>query len=412
MIAAPHVPTHAPRRLPARFASTAFAITAFASTALLTPGVATAAPEQPLRVVHVPIEALGDVRSTQAQRVDSAVRDALRFSRELKLVRAADAAEIAKRKKDAGQDKPVAAEVPQVIRKADELRQEGTDLMMEGKYKAAYSKLRRAINAYEMKWVSLVDFTKVTDAYARAGVCAFHAKKGMGAVRSLFAKGISLQPTLVIDRRKADKQLLKAFDQVSEGINKHKDGSLQVQTEVASAEVFVDGVRVGGPGAVKAGLTRGYHFVQVRAAGYKPWGKKVRVGGKKATIVKARLKAEKKAREHKPAAPPTLEDLEPCRMGGAFVKKPCRKLGERIKEAFDADGVVWTYVAADRYGRLSLLPFVTNLGEGKSAKIPEITLGQKLSGLSGKLRGLDGEIAKRLRDFPKGRALRKPPRLP
>jgi hypothetical protein len=371
-----------------------------AATAVTTP----AAYANPARTLLPPTQTMGEVRQIHLRRVEKGLRDTLAFSGKIAVLSEPTPVEEKKSKTKA---QPLASD-PR-IQKADLARQEGTDLAMEGKHRQALPKLKKAIALYEAAYAELVDYSKLADAYARAGVSAWAGGKGARASAGFFDDGLRLQPTLAIDRRAADKGLLALFDARRAAAEAGAKASVVITGDAEGAIAFVDGVRVGPLPATASGLGRGTHFVQVRGDGWHTFAKRVRVGGKDVTV-KARLKAIKAADPGAPAAVLSFDDLAPCVAKGDFSDKACRRVVAKICRQAAADYVLYSWLVADRYGRLALHAFLQR-ADGKVVVVPARDLDKNLSDVAAQITELSKEVGELVADFPVDRALNKRSKL-
>jgi hypothetical protein len=311
-------------------------------------------------------------------------------------------------KADPKKGAPKASAASKRIDAADAIRQAGIDLQAEGKAKEAFDKFREAIGLYEKAYLELVDFTKLADAYSRAGVVAFGLGKPAAEVTRLFELGIAIQPTLVIDRRKQDKALLELFDSTHERLDKAAKAALAVDGKAAGrVDVYVDGVKVGdGLPARAEGLLPGSHYVQVRGDGLQPWGAEVKVKGKDAKVT-AKLVALA-AEEKRVEAPATLASLADCAKAGQFHQSLCKAPVAKLAKQTGAAYFVFAAIRADRYGRPTVHPFLVDAALG-AVPLKAIELAADLNDLNRRLSEVEAEVAKSVAEFPKARVLTKTP---
>ncbi len=373
-----------------------------------TPNKADEATER-AQVLLVPPVALGTVPRLSERRIVKALQDALQSSARLELLTDKDHAV----KVAAPTDKTKAVQTKGTatarrIDEADLLRQEGTDLAAEAKHQEALAKLHAAIAAYEKSYLELVDYTKLADAYARAGLEAFATGVSHGEVTRLFELGIAIQPTLVIDRRKQPKELLELFDTAHDRMDKAPRLAIAVEGNAAGAELFVDGVKVGPLPARQPGLLPGTHYVQLRGDAWQPWGQVVRLKGKDAKV-QAKPVAVKVAVGAAPEVEVKVEALADCAQKGVFVTDACKKPAVRLAKQTGAEFLVFTAIKADRYGRLALHPFVMDGTAGATVALAPIELSQDLNDLQQKATTLEQAVDAATHPFSKARALTKLP---
>jgi len=378
----------------------------FAVGLLATPSHA-AQKKGPPGILVIPTTEVGKVRGLFLRRVTKAVHDTIGFSNALHLLKDTDRAG---KEEDAATIKPKETVKGRQIASADLARQAGTDLLMAKKYKIAYRKLRFAAKAYELAFSELVDFTKLADAYARSAVAAWYAKKGKREVAELFRLGLSLQPTLVIDRRGTNKKLLELFDGMRVSHEKAKRYAVQVKGNAPGVTVFVDGVKIGPLPARAPGLLPGTHYVQTRGPGWHNWAKSVRVRKRDASVKakpkKIKVKAAKKVKIW------STEELTPCGLGGAFTAKGCRKRLRALAEQTGAEYIVLTALAADRYDRLTVHTFLMKVGKKmRVIALRPIGVAKNLGDLNARMTDMEKAVVAATKKFPKARALNRPPKV-
>ena len=276
----------------------------------------TTAAEGPARVVVVPAATLGEVREIFVKRLNKKIRDVLAFAGRVKVLKAEDRLPKPLTEKKVIK-KPSKAQLQ--LAEADRLRLEGMDFYGKAKFKRAYRRFLHATQIYEKYFYELVDYNNLADAYARAAVAASRGGLKKHDVKFLFTNGLSLQPTLVIDRRKAPAKLLEMFDSLVAITKKakRKEVALVAKGDAEGAIAYVDGHRVGPLPGRRGGLLSGYHYVQVRSPNHKPWGKQIRIRSKNVTV-KIKLKPIKKKKVKAPPKPLTFADLGWCKNTGSF----------------------------------------------------------------------------------------------
>jgi hypothetical protein len=383
---------------------TALAATAAAAQLVALPVLAKPADaEERISVLVIPTQPVGEVRAALVSRVAKSFQDKMQASADLEILTDRSKAE---KGNEAAAKAPVQTAAGKQIEGADALRQEATDLAAEGKTGPALAKFKQSIGQYEKAFVELVDFSKLADSYARAGVCAF-VLGSTGEATKLWEAGVSLQPTLVIDRRKQPKELLDAFDAVHARLEGMPKVALTIDgPETAGAEVFVDGIKVGPLPATAAELIPGKHFVQLRGETVEPWGSVVAVG-KKGGKVKAKVVAVKvpTAEEVRILA---YADLTPCAQTGQFHTQACKSLTQRISRQTGAKFVVFSAIRADKFGRLTLQPLVADASHGGVVALPSTELAADLADVGQKLVDVEEAVAGVVKAFPKDKVLSKP----
>ena len=365
-----------------------------------------AAAKAPPRVLVVPAVALGDVRPLFEKRVAKAMADAVQFSTKVQVVTDKDRAV-----KGAGDGKKAiqvkGSLASRRIDEADVVRQEATDLAAEEKHAAAYEKFTEAIALYEKAYMELVDFTKLADAFARAGLAAYQSGAGGTEAARLFQQGIVLQPTLVIDRRKQPPALLALFDGTHERIGNLPKVNISVECQATGAEAYIDGVRVGPLPAIGEDFRPGTHYVQIRGGNWQPWGAVVRAHTKDVRVACKPVAQKMAAVQAVEPDELTVGSLEPCARQGAYHADACRVPIQKLARQTGAEFFVFGAITADRYGRLTYHPFAAD-ATGATVALQPIELAQDLSDLNARGAALEVALDAALHPFAKARALTKP----
>lgn len=374
------------------------------ATATLATVAAIPALAAPARTLILPTATIGDVRPIQLKRIEKGIADTLAFSGKIVSVVETTPVDPPTKGKPAA---PMA--IDPRLQRADTLRQEGTDAQLEGKHAVALGKLEAAIGAYRAGYAELVDYTKLADAYARAGVAAFQAGKGAAKAAKHFDAGLVLQPTLAIDRRKADKELLALFDARREALEAAPRQTLRVEGAFEGAEVFVDGVRIGALPAEATNLPAGEHYLQVRGDAWQPYAKKVAIG-RKDVAIKAKLKPVKVEAEVGHGKVLAFDDIKHCTEKGEMTSKGCVKLAMALAKQTATELLLHPVVVSDRYGRLTLHGFLQR-ADGKTLSLAPREIDKNLTDLNAQLTEMANEVGTAAAAFPTARALDRKPKL-
>ena len=367
------------------------------------------------RTLVIPTTKRGDVSAIYLKRIDRGIQRTLSFSGRLKVTKDTD------RPSQKGKANAIGARqvtpLEKQIEQADKLRSEGMEQQTKDSVKA-YALFVKAIKLYEGAAAELVDFTKLADAYTRAGLIGFKNRIGANNVKAWFMKGLALQPTLVISRRGQPAKLLKLFDATV----KHMQGLKKAGVEVIggcpnqgcpAAVCYIDGIKSGALPAKNDNLIRGQHFVQLRGPGIKPWGKIIFVARPNFTVKAKPVMI--KVKTAKNVAPLTFDDVAMCAAHGAFSKKTCDTQVQGLLRQTDSDFVLFTMVKADRYGRLTLHGFLGRppAKRRKPAQIvalKAVSIQKSLSDLNAQLTTFAAIVDKAAAAFPAARALSTVPR--
>lgn len=357
------------------------------------------------RVLVVPPAAIGEVTAVHLKRIGKGIADQLKTSSVFDVI--TDKDKVAERK-DGKKNAPKVSAASKRIDAADGVRMDGLNLQTDGKHREALEKFEDAIALYEKAYLELVDYGNLADAYSRAGVCAFYAGKGASEVSEWFERGIAIQPTLVIDRRKQDKALLDLFDKVHDQMDKMPKLSIEIEgTPTDGVDAWVDGVRIGPLPAKAQNLVPGTHYAQIHAEGFAPWGTVVHLRGRdaKVTAKVVPLKVEEKKVE----PPTTVDALADCARFGGFHLPVCKNPVAKLSRQVGANFFVFAAVKLDRFGRPTVHPFLMDTGLMAAVALKPQELAADLGDLNRKMADLEGEVSKAVEEFPKARALNRVP---
>jgi len=402
---APLSPTPASPASGRRLALPAICAATVALAATAAAGAAGADDPPKPRLIVVPPQSLGDPHVTQERRILRSAQDQFTASSVFDVGTDRDKV-TEKTDPKKGGPKPTAAS--KRIEAADAVRQEGIDLQAEGKHGDALDKLRDAATLYEKAYLELVDYSKLADAYMRAGVCAHYAGQGAGAATRWFELGIAIEPTLVIDRRKQDKALLDLFDSTHERMSKAPKFAIELDgPPTAGIEAFVDGVKLVSFPGKSPPIMPGTHYAQIRGEGHVPWGTVVHLGKKdaKVTVKITAIKVE----ERKPEVPLTIDALADCARVGAFAMPLCKAPAAKLAKQTGANWFWFGLLRFDRFNRPGVVPFLMDAAAGLTVQLKPIDLQPDLGDLNRKMTEHEAEVSAAVASFPKARALTKQP---
>lgn len=319
----------------------------FTTTAFLVPlphfhGIAYAQEPTTPSVGIVPFARKGDVGMLAAGRIEEYLRQMLSAGDALKPLpqKVVDSGKplvpIVKEVKEKPQSPALKA-----LEKADTLAVTARTMIEENEDPAdALKLLQAAAKRYEDNFVELVDFTKLVDVYAQAAAISLTLKDPKGA-KEWLEKAIVLQPTFVVDTRKASKPLQQALTQARAGLSEKEGSNLNVDCSAAGADVYVDGVKVGNcPSEIKD-LLQGTHYVQVRKQGALPWGQTFVAKGKDG-VINAALKMEEDPTSIGVTVPP--EDIKAFASSGNFHEKVFKNMAYMYAKQIGAQYLLYGVV--------------------------------------------------------------------
>lgn len=358
------------------------------------------------RLLVVPSVPLGEVRAVQEKRVAKAIADQMATSSAFDVV--TDKDKVAD-KVDGKKGAPKVSTASKRIEAADAVRQEGADLLAEGKAAEALDKLRDAIGLYSKAYLELVDYGKLADAYASAAEAAFQAGHGEGEIVALLEDGLAIQPTLVVNsRKKSNAPLVELLVKTRARLDARPKAAVIVEGQATPGiEVFVDGVKLSDLPAKADGLLPGTHYAQIRGEGFAPWGTVVKLNGKDIKV-QAKI-AALKVEEQKVVVPLTVAALADCARTGMFHLPVCKTPVATLARQTGAGFFLFSALKPDRFGRLTAHPFLLEAASASTVALKPIELAADLGDLNRRTAELEGDVSAAVQSFPKARALAKVP---
>lgn len=156
-------------------------------------------------------------------------------------------------------------------------------------YDTATAALADAVVAYDQSAPVLKDARQLVDALALLG--ASHAMLGQSTVSErAFARLLALDPDYNLPLSRFDTDVQAVFDRARATAELSDPGSLSIYSTPRAAEVWVDGRFQGAAPLALDGLKPGRHLVQVRRAGYRPFGQMITVETGREQTVQAALR--------------------------------------------------------------------------------------------------------------------------
>ncbi len=358
------------------------------------------------RLLVVPSAPLGGVGAVQEKRVAKAIASQMATSGAFDVV--TDKDKVAD-KVDGKKGAPKVSTASKRIEAADAVRQEGSDLLTEGKASEALDKLRDAIALYSKAYLELVDYGKLADAYATAAEAAFHAKAGESVVVGLLEDGLAIQPTLVVNSRKKDNApLVELLVKTRARLDARPKGSVTIEGEaVPGIEVFVDGVKLSGLPGTAENLLPGTHYAQIRGEGIVPWGTVVKLNGREIKV-QAKIAAVK-VEEQKIDVPLTIAAMTDCAKTGLFYLPICKNPAAKLSRQTGAQFLLFSALKPDRFGRLTAHPFLMEVASMATVSLKPVELAADLGDLNRRTAELEADVSAAVQSFPKARGLSKLP---
>ncbi len=125
--------------------------------------------------------------------------------------------------------------------------------------KVAGRLLKLAIGHYETYFHELADFNQLVDSYSQAAALMLKTggRRALRKAEASLTKALVIQPTFVVDNRRATQDLRDLVTKIRKNLNKKRTASIEVQSNQPEAIVFVDGVKLGAAPAVAKDLAPG-----------------------------------------------------------------------------------------------------------------------------------------------------------
>jgi hypothetical protein len=229
----------------------------------------------------MPLGRRGDVGNLAARRIEEYLRAMIEAGSVVRLIPAATVEagtpQVSRKRK---LSKKESAALKQ-LDKADQAAITGREMISGGEDNiTAIKLLTAAIKTYERHFIELADFTKLVDAYQNAAKAALGSGQSKRAMLYIL-RALTLQPTFVVDARRADKNLQTLVTRARARLARRSYGIIEVEATKPNAAVYIDGVKLGDAPITQKDLAVGKHFVQIKVKGAKPYGQVVDVKGRK-----------------------------------------------------------------------------------------------------------------------------------
>ena len=173
---------------------------------------------------------------------------------------------------------------------------------------------------------------------------------------------------------------------------------------------FVDGVKIGALPGKSTPVPPGTHYVQVRGNNWQPWATAVKIKNKEMTVTAKLIEVKKEKAPHKEVEF-GIDAMEDCAKAGAFATDKCRIPAGKLGKQTGATYLIFTAVKPDRYGRLSLHPFVMESATGATVPLKPIDLSPDLADLNARSATFETDVADGTEHFAKARALTGTPKV-
>ncbi|GEM_PF-3535139 len=295
------------------------------------------------------------------------------------------------------------------LEKADQAAITGREMLASGSnMTSAIKLLTGAIRLYEANFVELADFTKLVDAYQRAAMAALGTGQKKRALLYVL-KALTLQPTFVVDARKANKNLQTLVTRARARLAKKSFGVIKVEATKPGSSVFIDGVKLGTAPLEAKDLPVGQHFIQVKKEGAKPWGKAVQIRNRKPIKVHAAV-----IMEYDPANDIELmvkpSDVKPFADKGNFHQRVFRNYGFMFARQIDARYLLYGAVSKSSRG-IELHLFLYDAQIKRAATLKPIYFAGNLSDMQMKILEAEGHIRAAVHSFPTDREVTELPEI-
>lgn len=353
----------------------------------------------------IPITRREGVGAVAAARVEEYLRAMVEAGGQVNVI-AADAVESGKvRRAAAAAATPEQLEAQRNLDKADEALIAGRDGLIQGDdIQTAYALLNAAISRYEKHFVELVDFTKLVDAYTRAGDAALRLGQRNDA-KGHVVKALTIQPTLVLDRKASD-ELRELVTSTRETLGKRATGAIAVTANVEGAKVFVDGVSIGDAPCEAKELYQGTHYIQVKKEGAPTFGKAVTVRGRDVKVA-AKIEApEEETTEI--SASVRFDDIKPFAEKGNFHERIARNMSSVFARQLKARYLLYGTLAKSARG-VELHLFLFDATVRKFAALQPVEFAGNLANMQMKILEAEGHVRAAVASFPQAKVVEELP---
>lgn len=368
---------------------------------LLATSAAYAQQADPPALAIIPFAILGDASNMAAQRIETQLGGVLDGSPAVALV-TADEVKAGKVSRAARKEKNKVQSVAEKnLEKADRALIHARDLVQANREpKVAARLLDLAIKSYETYFYELADFNQLVDAYAQSAELAFKAggRKAPRIAEAYVVKALAIQPTFIVDNRRASPAMIEVVDKVRANLNKNRSAAIEVTSSPEDAIVYVDGVKLGSAPATAKDLAPGVHYVQVKKEGAEPWGRAYTLKKRQTKSVTARLKMEENPEEDiemmvKPS------DVLPFAAKGNYHERLFRNFSYMFARQLQARYLLYGVIARGR-GGVELHMFLFDSTIKKTASIQRVLFRHNLSDLQMGLLSAEGLIRNAIAQFP------------
>ena len=291
---------------------------------------------------------------------------------------------------------------------ADKKLMSGKAQMDKNFPRRAIPHLKKAISLYEANFVDLIDYDKLVDAYLKLAQAQF-AQEFVDESRESLATVVAMQPSVTLDRKKTPPEFIELLTSVRNAMAYFEPGTVRVTSGTPGVTVFVDGINRGRAPATIENLLRGKHFVQLRADGMKPYGKKITAPSKGGTVnVSGTLVVDENAAltevEGEFISP---EPLAPYAESGNFATNFYRAARHFCARAY-VNHLLYGYVSRVSEG-YTLHLFLYDASVGKMATITPVTVNESLGNLQMVLLDQEQALVNAIKSFPSRKILRTVP---
>ncbi len=293
------------------------------------------------------------------------------------------------------------------LEKADRALIHARDLVQGGQEpKVAGRLLSLAIGHYETYFHELADFNQLVDAYSQAADLALKngGRRAKKKASKFFTKALVIQPTFIVDNRRATQEMRDLVSKIRKGLNKNRTASISVESRPAGATVYVDGVKLGPAPAVAKDLAPGVHYVQVRMEGAEPWGRSYKLKKKQKKSVKARLTMEEDPEEDIEMMVKTA-DVLPFAAKGNYHERLFRNFSFMFAKQVQARYLLYGLIARGR-GGVELHMFLFDRQIKRTASLQRVLFRHNLSDLQMGLLSAEGLIRNAIARFPTDREVK------
>jgi len=353
------------------------------------------------RVLLIPMKRQEGVSSVVPGRVFEYMRTILEMNDNLEVFEP-DTLEVVK----VDESKKVVEVDPKLVA-ADKSLWRAKELADKGRHEAAMKAFKRARGLYESRMSELVDFDKYVDASLGVALSQFRMSGEDARAEAALVPVLAWRPNLLFDKRKDPPAAIKSLDKLKFIATKTAADGVRVEANVAGAEVYLDGVKIGEAPVTLPGVVEGRHWVRVIKEGHKSWADSFKTTGRRMRTLKARLPSLS-SKTKRTSASELSEDpagLERAAQTGRFGRG-FKQLAMSISNKYRLDAILLSYIRPGK-GDYEAAVFLFDGKRKQVAELERLSFDTQLANMQVVLLSLEERVLRSLAVFPSSRVLRR-----